>query len=76
LNKSIYDNPLKATTIDMEIRMLEKAKERQKIEIQTLIQHQINRQQRKKMLEDKGSPSKYKISESKVGGKSLFFNNL
>ena len=76
MNKSIYDNPLKATTIDMEIRMLEKAKERQKIEIQTLIQHQINRQQRKKMFEDKRSPSKYKITERKVGGIALFFNNL
>lgn len=69
LNRSMYENPLKATAIEMEIKMLEKAKERQKIEIQTLIQHNLNRQQKKKQLLHKGSPSKYKVTESKLGGK-------
>lgn len=51
--------------------MLEKAKERQKIEIQTLIQHNLNIQLKKKIkTEEKGSPTKFKMTESKFGGKA------
>ncbi len=70
-NKSIYENPLKATAIDIEIKMLEKAKERQKIEIQSLIQYNLQRQQRKKQIEEKGYQSKIKITDGKIGGNQI-----
>jgi len=41
------------TAIEHEIKNLEKAKERQKIEIQAIIQHNLNKQQKFKEMQDK-----------------------
>lgn len=78
LNKTFFKykpgvsiNAYKATAIENELKMLEKARERQKIEIQALIQHNINKQHNKKEIEEKVSPLRYRFSDSKMG----FFNN-
>jgi len=58
LSKSIFNkdgvfyNP---TAIENEIKNLEKAKERQKIEIQALIKHNLNLQHKQKEIEEKAS---------------------
>ncbi len=58
--------------IEKEIKELEKAKERQKQELQVLIQHNLNSLLKKKEIEEKVSPSKYRIQETK----SVFYNPI
>lgn len=75
MNKTFYktgflsssSNALKATAIEKELKMLEKAKERQKIQIQALIQHNLNKQHQIREIEIRSSPNKVKSREMKTG---------
>ncbi len=49
------NNAFKATAIEKELQILEKAKERQKIQIQALIQHNLNKQHQLREIEVRGS---------------------
>lgn len=53
-------NAFKATAIERELKILEKAKERQKIQIQALIQHNLNKQHQLREIEVRSSPNKLK----------------
>jgi hypothetical protein len=49
------------------LKILEKAKERQKIQIQALIQHNLHKQFKMRELELRSSPNKCKNMEIKTG---------
>jgi hypothetical protein len=64
-NLSSSTSFFKPTAIENEIQMLIRAKERQKIELQALIQHNLTKHLKKKENEEKSSFLRYKNYESK-----------